>query len=108
MTWPRGHRLALAADLLREPDTTHAVVADRVGCVNAFAFSNAFENEHGISPSEYRTRGTRSASRDSPSLPGWADPASGLYQKPVRDLFRRHGVRGMLTARHRLEHRSHP
>lgn len=59
MTYLRQHRLALAADLLREPDTTLAVVADRVGFANAFAFSNAFKKEHGISPSEYRTRETR-------------------------------------------------
>ncbi|MDX3580445.1 AraC family transcriptional regulator [Streptomyces europaeiscabiei] len=59
MTYLRQRRLALAADLLREPGTTLAVVADRVGFANAFALSNAFKKEHGISPSEYRTRETR-------------------------------------------------
>ncbi|MEU0406479.1 AraC family transcriptional regulator [Streptomyces griseorubiginosus] len=59
MTYLRQHRLALAADLLREPDTTLAVVAHRVGFANAFALSNAFKREHGISPSEYRRRETR-------------------------------------------------
>ncbi len=59
MTYLRQRRLALAADLLHEPDTTLAVVADRVGFANAFALSNAFKKEHGISPSEYRTREIR-------------------------------------------------
>ncbi|MFI5470903.1 AraC family transcriptional regulator [Streptomyces cacaoi] len=61
MTYLRERRLALAADLLREPDATLAVVADRVGFANAFAFSAAFKREHGISPSEYRVRETRAA-----------------------------------------------
>ncbi|MGW0367929.1 cupin domain-containing protein [Streptomyces coeruleorubidus] len=56
MTYLREQRLALAADLLREPEATLAVVADRVGFANAFAFSAAFKREHGISPSEYRLR----------------------------------------------------
>lgn len=59
MTYLRRRRLALAADLLHKPDTTLAVVADRVGFANAFALSNAFKKEHGISPSEYRTREIR-------------------------------------------------
>lgn len=59
ITYLRQRRLALAADLLHEPDTTLAVVADRVGFANAFALSNAFKKEHGISPSEYRTREIR-------------------------------------------------
>ncbi len=56
MTYLRERRLALAADLLREPGATLAVVADRVGFANAFAFSAAFKREFGVSPSEYRTR----------------------------------------------------
>ncbi|MFD5475884.1 AraC family transcriptional regulator [Streptomyces hawaiiensis] len=59
MTYLRERRLALAAELLREPDTTLAVVADRVGFANGFALSNAFKKEHGVSPSEYRTRAAR-------------------------------------------------
>jgi AraC-like DNA-binding protein len=61
MTYLREQRLALAAELLREPDATLAVVADRVGFANAFAFSAAFKREHDISPSEYRMRETRAA-----------------------------------------------
>ncbi|MFE9673184.1 AraC family transcriptional regulator [Streptomyces sp. NPDC006259] len=56
MTYLRQRRLALAADLLRDPDTTLAVVADRVGFANPFALSNAFKKEHGLSPSAYRRR----------------------------------------------------
>ncbi|MFI9175806.1 AraC family transcriptional regulator [Streptomyces lincolnensis] len=55
----RHQRLALAADLLREPDATLATVAERVGFANAFALSAAFKREHGISPSEYRTGASR-------------------------------------------------
>jgi AraC-like DNA-binding protein len=58
MTYLRERRLARAADLLREPGATLAAVADRVGFANAFALSAAFKREHGISPSEYRARGT--------------------------------------------------
>jgi AraC-like DNA-binding protein len=56
MTYLRERRLALAADLLREPDATLSVVADRVGFANAFALSAAFKREHGVSPSAYRAR----------------------------------------------------
>jgi AraC-like DNA-binding protein len=59
MTYLRERRLALAADLLREPGATLATVADRVGFANAFTLSAAFKREHGISPSEYRTREAR-------------------------------------------------
>ncbi|MFB9541836.1 MULTISPECIES: AraC family transcriptional regulator [Streptomyces] len=59
MTYLRERRLALAADLLREPDATLATVADRVGFANAFALSAAFKREHGVSPSEYRMREIR-------------------------------------------------
>ncbi|MFD5157987.1 AraC family transcriptional regulator [Streptomyces hawaiiensis] len=59
MTYLRERRLALAADLLREPDATLAAVAERVGFSNAFALSAAFKREHGLSPSEYRTGAAR-------------------------------------------------
>ncbi|MFJ2923458.1 helix-turn-helix transcriptional regulator [Streptomyces massasporeus] len=42
MTYLRQRRLALAADLVRETDTTLAGVADRVGFANAFVLSAAF------------------------------------------------------------------
>ncbi|MFD5269292.1 AraC family transcriptional regulator [Streptomyces sp. NPDC058335] len=59
MTYLRERRLALAAELLRDPEPTLAVVADRVGFAGAFALSAAFKREHGISPSEFRLRETR-------------------------------------------------
>ncbi|MGW6985413.1 AraC family transcriptional regulator [Streptomyces sp. NPDC054932] len=50
-----GWRLALAADLLREPDATVTTVARRVGYSSAFALSAAFKRVRGISPQEFRT-----------------------------------------------------
>ncbi|WP_404962532.1 AraC family transcriptional regulator [Streptomyces sp. 147326] len=50
-----GWRLALAADLLREPDATIATVARRVGYSSAFALSTAFKRVRGMSPQEFRT-----------------------------------------------------
>ncbi len=49
-------RLALAADLLRDPDAKVATVAARVGYANPFSFSAAFKRAHGHSPSEHHTR----------------------------------------------------
>ncbi|MBT2454832.1 AraC family transcriptional regulator [Streptomyces sp. ISL-86] len=49
-----GWRLALAADLLREPDATVATVARRVGYNSAFALSTAFKRVRGVSPQEFR------------------------------------------------------
>ena len=47
-------RLALAADLLRERDTTIGAVALQVGYSNAFALSTAFKRVRGVSPKEHR------------------------------------------------------
>ncbi|MFF3764475.1 AraC family transcriptional regulator [Streptomyces sp. NPDC001922] len=49
-----GWRLALAADLLREPDTTVGAVARQVGYGSSFALSTAFKRVHGISPQQHR------------------------------------------------------
>ncbi|GLY74241.1 AraC family transcriptional regulator [Actinoallomurus iriomotensis] len=54
MTYLTDLRLALAADLLREPDATVAAVARQVGYGSAFALSAAFKRERGISPQEHR------------------------------------------------------
>lgn len=54
MTYLAGWRLALAADLLLEPDTTLESVARRVGYSSAFALSTAFKRVRGVSPQEYR------------------------------------------------------
>jgi AraC-like DNA-binding protein len=56
MTFLTGWRLALAADLLLEPDTTIGSVARQVGYSGPFALSTAFKRVHGVSPLEYRTR----------------------------------------------------
>jgi AraC-like DNA-binding protein len=54
MAYLTGWRLALAADLLREPDATIAAVARQVGYGSAFALSAAFKRERGQSPQDYR------------------------------------------------------
>lgn len=56
MTYLTGWRLALAADLLREPDAKIGDVARRVGYSSGFALSTAFKRERGISPQQYRDR----------------------------------------------------
>ncbi|WP_371496809.1 AraC family transcriptional regulator [Kitasatospora sp. NBC_00374] len=54
MAYLTGLRLALAADLLREPDATLAAVARQVGYGSAFALSAAFKRVNGVSPQQYR------------------------------------------------------
>jgi len=54
MQFLTGWRLALAADLLRDPDTTLAAVARRVGYSTPFALSTAFKRARGVSPREHR------------------------------------------------------
>ena len=62
MTFLTGWRLALAADLLLEPDATVGAVARQVGYGSPFAFSTAFKRVYGVSPRAYRDR-ERSAAR---------------------------------------------
>jgi AraC-like DNA-binding protein len=62
MAYLTGWRLALAADLLCEPDTTLAAVARQVGYGSAFALSSAFKRVRGISPQEHRVRAAAPAS----------------------------------------------
>jgi AraC-like DNA-binding protein len=54
MSYLTSWRLALAADLLREPDSTLASVARQVGYSTPFALSTAFKRVLGISPQEHR------------------------------------------------------
>ncbi|MFE1789992.1 AraC family transcriptional regulator [Streptomyces sp. NPDC059525] len=61
-----GWRLALAADLLREPDATVGSVARRVGYGSAFALSAAFKRVRGVSPQQYRA----GAGAGVPGVPG--------------------------------------
>jgi AraC-like DNA-binding protein len=56
MVYLTGWRLALAADLLREPDATVAAVARRVGYGSPFALSAAFKRVRGVSPQQHRRR----------------------------------------------------
>lgn len=64
-------RLTLAADLLREPESTVASAARRVGYGGAFALSAAFKRVRGVSPQEFR-RGVRA--RGPVGREAWAVP----------------------------------
>src|SRR3954469_22726849 len=55
MSFLTGWRIALAADLLLEPDATVGSVAPQVGYGSAFAFSSAFKRLRGMSPQQFRT-----------------------------------------------------
>jgi AraC-like DNA-binding protein len=58
MSYLTNWRLAVAADLLREPDTTIAAVAHQVGYSSAFALSAAFKRVRGVSPRDHRLTAT--------------------------------------------------
>jgi AraC-like DNA-binding protein len=54
MTYVTSWRLALAADLLRDPEATVGSVARQVGYGTPFALSAAFKRVRGMSPQEHR------------------------------------------------------
>jgi AraC-like DNA-binding protein len=54
MSYLTSWRLDLAADLLRESDTTVGAVARQVGYGSPFALSTAFKRARGISPQQHR------------------------------------------------------
>jgi AraC-like DNA-binding protein len=54
MAFLTGWRIALAADLLREPGATVGAVASQVGYGSPFALSTAFKRLRGISPQQHR------------------------------------------------------
>ena len=54
MTFLKNWRMALAADLLCQPDETVGTVAEKVGYATPFAFSAAFKRVRGMSPQEHR------------------------------------------------------
>jgi AraC-like DNA-binding protein len=58
MSFLTGWRIALAADLLREPGATVGSVAPQVGYGSAFALSTAFKRLRGVSPKQYRVAAT--------------------------------------------------
>ena len=66
MAFLTGWRLALAADLLEEPEATVGAVAREVGYGSAFALSTAFKRERGVSPASTAWRHLR---RRDPHLP---------------------------------------
>ena len=53
MAFLAGWRIALAADLLREPQATLGAVARQVGYASPYALSTAFKRHRGVSPREY-------------------------------------------------------
>jgi AraC-like DNA-binding protein len=55
MTFLTGWRIALAADLLREPGATIGSVAHQVGYSSPFALSTAFKRLRGVSPQQHLT-----------------------------------------------------
>ncbi len=55
MTFLKNWRMALAADLLCQPDESVSTVAEKVGYATPFAFSAAFKRVRGMSPQEHRT-----------------------------------------------------
>ncbi len=55
MSFLTNWRIDLAADLLRQSDTTIGAVAQQVGYSTPYALSSAFKRVRGISPSEHRT-----------------------------------------------------
>ena len=54
MTFLKNWRMAMAADLLCQPDETLSTVAEKVGYATPFAFSAAFKRVRGISPQQHR------------------------------------------------------
>jgi AraC-like DNA-binding protein len=54
MTFLTKWRLALAADLLCDPDATVGTVAQKVGYGSPYALSSAFKRVRGVSPQEHR------------------------------------------------------
>jgi len=56
MTFLKNWRMALAADLLCQPDETVGSVAAKVGYATPYAFSTAFKRIRGLSPNDHRAQ----------------------------------------------------
>ena len=74
MTFLTGWRIALAADLLREPVATVGSVAHQVGYGSPFALSAAFKRVRGVSPQQHRV----AALQGRPAGSGWRGVAGGV------------------------------
>jgi AraC-like DNA-binding protein len=55
MTFLKNWRMALAADLLCQPDETVSTVAEKVGYATPYAFSAAFKRVRGVSPQKHKS-----------------------------------------------------
>ena len=75
MTFLAGWRLALAADLLREPAASVTSVARQVGYHSPFTFSTAFKRAYGVSPRTHRERTAAPAPFGSANRPEHGRPA---------------------------------
>lgn len=56
MTYLTDWRLTVAADLLRDTDSTVEAVARQVGYANGFALTVAFKRVRGVTPRQHRTK----------------------------------------------------
>jgi len=81
MAFLAGWRLAIAADLLSDPQLTLGAVAARVGYADAFALSAAFKRAYAIAPSEYRRRSMTSGDA-SPVGPSSAGASAQTLRPP--------------------------
>jgi AraC-like DNA-binding protein len=55
MTFLKNWRMALAADLLCQPDETVSTVAEKIGYATPYAFSAAFKRVRGVSPQKHKS-----------------------------------------------------
>lgn len=87
MAFLTGWRLALATDLLLEPDVTVGAVARKVGYGSPFTFSTAFKRHYGRSP---QRTGPRTCAITPRTRPPERDPPAGTAlrgsQRDVRDM----------------------
>jgi hypothetical protein len=59
MTFLKNRRMAMAMDLLCQPDETVSTVAEKVGYATPSAFSAAFKRVRGLRPQAHRTNARR-------------------------------------------------
>ena len=104
MTFLTGWRMALAADLMVEPDATVTAVARAVGYGSPFTFSTAFKRAHGRSPRAYRDE---QLPRRPPRWPPWRPPPAEVHSlAPSGDELRARDLRGLGRLGHRARSRN--